>query len=115
MSAVKVSIAQINALVGDLTGNAQRVLKAARLAHAAGAKVLLTPELVLTGYPPEDIIGRNCRFLQGEDREQEEREEGSNGDASSATKERRRWRSPHHQRLAPRSAFDCSFASSRLR
>ena len=39
MSAVKVSIAQINALVGDLSGNAQRVLEAARIAHAAGAQV----------------------------------------------------------------------------
>jgi len=58
MSAVKVSIAQINALVGDLSGNAQRVLEAARLAHAAGARVLLTPELVLTGYPPEDLLLR---------------------------------------------------------
>jgi NAD+ synthase (glutamine-hydrolysing) len=58
MSAVKVSIAQINALVGDLSGNAQRVLEAARLAHAAGAQVLLTPELVLTGYPPEDLLLR---------------------------------------------------------
>ena len=56
MSAVKVSIAQINALVGDLAGNSQRVLEAARLAHAAGAQVLLTPELVLTGYPPEDLL-----------------------------------------------------------
>lgn len=58
MYAVKVSIAQINALVGDLSGNAQRVLEAARLAHAAGAQVLLTPELVLTGYPPEDLLLR---------------------------------------------------------
>ncbi len=58
MSAVKVSIAQINALVGDLSGNALRVLEAARLAHAAGAQVLLTPELVLTGYPPEDLLLR---------------------------------------------------------
>ncbi len=58
MSAVKVSIAQINALVGDLSGNAQRVLEAARIAHAAGAQVLLTPELVLTGYPPEDLLLR---------------------------------------------------------
>ena len=58
MSAVKVSIAQINALVGDLSGNAQRVLEAARLAHAAGAQVLLTPELALTGYPPEDLLLR---------------------------------------------------------
>jgi NAD+ synthase (glutamine-hydrolysing) len=58
MSAVKVSIAQINALVGDLAGNSRRVLEAARLAHAAGARVLLTPELVLTGYPPEDLLLR---------------------------------------------------------
>ena len=58
MSAVKVSIAQINALVGDLSGNAQRVLEAVRLAHAAGAQVLLTPELALTGYPPEDLLLR---------------------------------------------------------
>ena len=58
MYAVKVSIAQINALVGDLSGNAQRVLEAARIAHAAGAQVLLTPELVLTGYPPEDLLLR---------------------------------------------------------
>ena len=58
MSAVKVSIAQINALVGDLSGNAQRVLEAACLAHAAGAQVLLTPELVITGYPPEDLLLR---------------------------------------------------------
>ena len=58
MYAVKVSIAQINAFVGDLSGNAQRVLEAARAAHAAGAQVLLTPELVLTGYPPEDLLLR---------------------------------------------------------
>ena len=64
MSAVKVSIAQINALVGDLAGNSQRVLEAARLAHAAGARVLLTPELVLTGYPPEDLLLRPSFVLQ---------------------------------------------------
>jgi len=64
MSAVKVSIAQINALVGDLAGNSRRVLEAARLAHAAGARVLLTPELVLTGYPPEDLLLRPSFVLQ---------------------------------------------------
>ncbi len=58
MAAVRVGIAQINACVGDLAGNAGRVLQAARAAQAAGAKVLLTPELVLTGYPPEDLLLR---------------------------------------------------------
>ncbi len=58
MAAVRVGIAQINACVGDLAGNAGRVLQAARAAYAAGARVLLTPELVLTGYPPEDLLLR---------------------------------------------------------
>jgi NAD+ synthase (glutamine-hydrolysing) len=54
MAAARVGIAQINACVGDLAGNATKILLAARAAHAAGAQVLLTPEMVLTGYPPED-------------------------------------------------------------
>jgi NAD+ synthase (glutamine-hydrolysing) len=58
MSAPRVAIAQINACVGDLAGNAARVLAAARQAHEQGADVLVTPELVLTGYPPEDLLLR---------------------------------------------------------
>jgi len=58
MSAARVAIAQINACVGDIKGNAARVLKAARSAHEQGADVLVTPELVLTGYPPEDLLLR---------------------------------------------------------
>lgn len=58
MTAVRVGIAQINACVGDLAGNAARVLEAARRAHALGARILLAPELVLTGYPPEDLLLR---------------------------------------------------------
>ncbi|AZY52374.1 NAD+ synthase [Bordetella avium] len=58
MSVVRVGIAQINACVGDLAGNAARVLKAAREAYGRGADILLTPELVLTGYPPEDLLLR---------------------------------------------------------
>jgi len=63
MSTARVSIAQINACVGDLSGNAQRVLAAARQAHEQGADILLTPELVLTGYPPEDLLLRP-QFVQ---------------------------------------------------
>lgn len=58
MSFVRVAIAQINACVGDLDGNARRILEAARAAAQGGAQVLLTPELVLTGYPPEDLLLR---------------------------------------------------------
>ncbi|OZI44846.1 NAD+ synthase [Bordetella genomosp. 5] len=58
MSAVRVAIAQINACVGDLDRNAGKVLAAARDAHAQGADVLVTPELVLVGYPPEDLLLR---------------------------------------------------------
>ena len=58
MAAVRVGIAQLNALVGDLAGNARMVLEAAHKAYQQGARVLLTPELVLTGYPPEDLLLR---------------------------------------------------------
>ena len=58
MSAVRVGIAQLNALVGDLAGNARLVLEAAQEAYRQGARVLLTPELMLPGYPPEDLLLR---------------------------------------------------------
>jgi len=54
----RVAIAQINACVGDLAGNAARIARAARRARGLGADVLLTPELALTGYPPEDLLLR---------------------------------------------------------
>jgi NAD+ synthase (glutamine-hydrolysing) len=55
---VKVALAQLNATVGDLAGNAARVEAAARRAHALGARVLVAPELMLCGYPPEDLLLR---------------------------------------------------------
>lgn len=66
MAAVRVGIAQINAFVGDLAGNARLVLEAARSAYQQGARVLLTPELVLTGYPPEDLLLRPAFVAQCE-------------------------------------------------
>ena len=62
MSAARVAIAQLNLCVGDLAGNARRIAEAARHAHAQGADVLVTPELALIGYPPEDLLLRP-RFL----------------------------------------------------
>ena len=60
---VKVALAQINATVGDLAGNSRSIADAARRAHAQGAGLVLTPELSLCGYPPEDLLLRNA-FMQ---------------------------------------------------
>jgi NAD+ synthase (glutamine-hydrolysing) len=53
---MKIAIAQLNPLVGDISGNAQRILDAAQKTAASGARLLLTPELSLCGYPPRDLL-----------------------------------------------------------
>ena len=55
---LKIALAQINCTVGDLAGNVQLILDAAGRARALGADLLLTPELALSGYPPEDLLLR---------------------------------------------------------
>ena len=52
------AVAQLNCTVGDLAGNAARILAAAHTARQHGAQALLTPELALCGYPPEDLLLR---------------------------------------------------------
>ena len=56
---MKLAIAQINCLLGDLTGNAAKILQFAEQAKRQGAQLLLTPELGLCGYPPEDLLLRD--------------------------------------------------------
>ena len=68
MSSQKIALAQINPLLGDLPGNAQLISQAAADAYAQGASVVLTPELSLTGYPPEDLLLRPA-FIEAADRE----------------------------------------------
>jgi len=58
MSSLRIAIAQFNATVGDLAGNVRRILDYAERARAGSAHVLLTPELALCGYPPEDLLLR---------------------------------------------------------
>ena len=53
---MKIAIAQLNPIIGDLPGNAQKILSAAQKAAAKGARLLLTPELSLCGYPPRDLL-----------------------------------------------------------
>ena len=68
---MRIAIGQINCTVGDLPGNSRRILEYAERARAGGADLLLTPELSLCGYPPEDLLLREdfrtaCeRALQG--------------------------------------------------
>ena len=62
-ASVKVALVQLNATVGDLAGNSARIVDAARRAHAQGARLVLTPELGLCGYPPEDLLLRPA-FMQ---------------------------------------------------
>ena len=65
---LKVALAQINATVGDLEGNARLIEAAARQAYAKGARLVATPELSLTGYPPEDLLLRPA-FMDACDQE----------------------------------------------
>ncbi len=59
---MKIGIAQLNTTVGDLRGNQRRILEAYRTLVADGAELVLTPELSLTGYPPQDLVFKS-RFV----------------------------------------------------
>ena len=63
-----IALSQSNPVLGDLPKNAHFIAKAAQLASAKGAKLLLTPELSLTGYPPEDLLLRDA-FIQAVDQQ----------------------------------------------
>ena len=56
---MKIAIAQMNATVGDLAGNVARIVEFAGRARKSGADLLVTPELALCGYPPEDLLLRD--------------------------------------------------------
>jgi len=53
---VRLALCQLNATVGDIDGNAERIRRGIRAAEQAGADVVLFGELALTGYPPEDLL-----------------------------------------------------------
>lgn len=59
MSSLRISIAQLNTLVGDIPGNTQKILRMAQKAMAQEADLVVFPELCLTGYPPEDLLLRS--------------------------------------------------------
>ena len=55
---MRLALAQINTTVGDLDGNRDRIVRGIDEAKAAGADLVLFPELAVTGYPPEDLLLR---------------------------------------------------------
>ena len=56
MSRLRVGLSQLNAVVGDLDGNAERVFAAYEAAVGEGCDLVVFPELTVTGYPPEDLL-----------------------------------------------------------
>src|SRR5437870_8537962 len=59
---MKIGFAQINLTVGDLRGNSEKIFGAYERLVAAGAQLVLTPELAITGYPPQDLLFKS-RFV----------------------------------------------------
>jgi predicted amidohydrolase len=59
---MKIGFAQINTTVGDLSGNCDLIVRAYERLAAAGAELVLTPELAITGYPPQDLVFKS-RFV----------------------------------------------------
>ena len=53
---LRLAMAQINVVVGDIDGNAQKIIEWMRRAADAGADIVTFPELAVTGYPPEDLL-----------------------------------------------------------
>ncbi|RKY63230.1 MAG: NAD+ synthase [Candidatus Latescibacterota bacterium] len=60
----RIALAQMNATVGDLEGNAEKILRFAEEARKKGADLVAFPELALTGYPPEDLLLKPS-FIEG--------------------------------------------------
>src|SRR6059058_1681471 len=59
---MKIGFAQINPTVGDLSGNFEKIIGAYERLAAAGAELVLTPELSIPGYPPQDLVFKS-RFV----------------------------------------------------
>jgi NAD+ synthase/NAD+ synthase (glutamine-hydrolysing) len=64
---MKIAIAQINPIIGDLLGNTQKILEMSQQAASENVRLLLTPELSICGYPPRDLL-LNPSFVESIDK-----------------------------------------------
>jgi NAD+ synthase len=67
-SSLKIALAQLNPVVGDLAGNEEKLVAARAKAAAEGADLIAFPELFLTGYPPEDLVLKPAFHTAARDR-----------------------------------------------
>ena len=63
MIVIKIALAQMNPVVGDIDGNAARIVDAISAARDGGAQIVAVPELAVSGYPPEDLVFKRS-FMQ---------------------------------------------------
>ena len=61
---IRFHIAQINATVGDISGNTELIISKIKEAQNSGAHCVIFPEMAVTGYPPEDLLYKK-RFVDG--------------------------------------------------
>jgi len=59
VSSLRIGLAQLNTVVGDIDGNASRIIELMDRAKVAGCDIVAFPELAITGYPPEDLLLRS--------------------------------------------------------
>ena len=55
---VRIALGQINTVIGDFSGNSEKIIDFARRARSSGADLILFPELSICGYPPRDLVER---------------------------------------------------------
>src|SRR3954471_20150844 len=75
---VRIALAQIDVVVGDIPGNRDRIVEWIREARGAGADLVVFPELAVTGYPPEDLLLRPG-FIRAAERSLEQIAHASRG------------------------------------
>ena len=115
MRQLRIGLAQLNVSVGDVEGNARRVLDEIERARALGVDLVAFPELCLTGYPPEDLLFKSA-FIEANLRALDEVAR-----ASARPHRRRRLRRParrhlqRRRRLPRRRAWPASTTSSTCR
>jgi NAD+ synthase/NAD+ synthase (glutamine-hydrolysing) len=74
---VKVALGQINTTIGDFSGNTAKIIEYSRRAQAAGASLILFPELSICGYPPRDLVEKPSFVQKNEEALEKIRQETS--------------------------------------